>query len=262
MREVKPVRPAAPYLGGKRLLAKTIVPIIDGTPHKSYCEPFVGLGGIFLRRSCIPHSEVINDLNQDIANFFRILQRHYIAFLEMLRFQLTTRSEFERLLATRPDTLTDLERAARFIYLQRTAFGGHVVRQSFGVAQGLPARFDVTKLAPVLEEIHTRMASVVIENLNYLEFIIRYDQKTALFYLDPPYYGTEDFYGKELFSRDEFTKLADCLGKIKGKFLLSLNDVPEIRKIFSNFKIKAVTTKYSVAKKRSTQANELLIRNF
>lgn len=78
------------------------------------------MGGIFLRRQSRPSSEMINDRARDVANLFRILQRHYPQFLEILRFQLTVRAEFERLVATDPDTLTDLERAARFLYLQRT----------------------------------------------------------------------------------------------------------------------------------------------
>lgn len=77
------------------------------------------MGGIFLRRQTRPRAEVINDRGRDIANLFRILQRHYPQFLDCLRFQLTTRAEFERLVAVDPDTLTDLERAARFLYLQR-----------------------------------------------------------------------------------------------------------------------------------------------
>ena len=68
---------------------------------------------------------MINDLGRDIANMFCILQRHYPQFIEVLRFQLTTRAEFNRLVDVDPDTLTDLERAARFLYLQRTAFGGN-----------------------------------------------------------------------------------------------------------------------------------------
>jgi DNA adenine methylase len=121
--------------------------IIDATPHVAYAEPFVGMGGVFLRRSRRPKCEVINDISEDVATFFRILQRHYVAFMDMLRFQLTTRAGFERLMRTDPSTLTDLERAARFLYLQRTAFGGKVVGRNFGVdVMDSPARFDVTKL--------------------------------------------------------------------------------------------------------------------
>ncbi len=259
---IKPIKPAAPYLGGKRNLAKTIIPIIDGVPHRTYAEPFVGMGGIFLRRESSPKSEVINDFNLEVANLFRILQRHYVAFLEMMKFQLTSRPDFERLCRTRSDTLTDLEKAAKFLYLQRTSFGGKVSGQSFGVSLGRPGRFDITKLVPILEELRTRLSGVVIECLCYDEFIRRYDSKTTLFYIDPPYFNGENDYGKGMFSRADFGKLATLLGEINGKFLLSINDVQPIRKAFAAFKMVEVSTKYTVSGKGSTDAKELLISNF
>ncbi|HYC66035.1 MAG TPA: DNA adenine methylase, partial [Reyranellaceae bacterium] len=200
---VKPVVPAGPYIGGKRNLAKRLCAIIDGHQHSTYAEPFVGMGGVFLRRSRRPRAEVINDLSEDVSTFFRILQRHYVAFMDMLRYQLTTRAGFERLQRTDPSTLTDLERAARFLFLQRTAFGGKVTGRNFGVSVARPGAFDVTKLAPILEELHERLAAVVIERLPYGAFIARYDRQETLFYLDPPYFGCEDDYGTELFNRGE-----------------------------------------------------------
>lgn len=258
---VAPVAPAAPWLGGKRNLAKRICTILDETPCRTYCEPFVGMGGIFLRRRARPRAEVINDAGRDIANLFRILQRHYPQFLEILRFQLTVRSEFERLLATRPDTLTDLERAARFLYLQRTAFGGKVSGRNFGVSRDRPGRFNLLTLEPMLEDLHARLSGVVIECLDFGAFLQRYDAPETLFYLDPPYWGCESDYGKDLFSRDDFQRLADGLRGLKGRFLLSINDVPEIREIFSWAEIEPVRTTYSIAGKgQSIPAAELLIR--
>ena len=246
---VRPCRPVAPYLGGKRNLAKRIVSAIEAVPHAIYAEPFVGMGGIFLRRDQAPKSEVINDLNREVATFFRILQRHYVAFMEMIRFSVTTRAEFERLVATNPDTLTDLERAARFLYLQRTAFGGKVSGRNFGVSPMTPARFDVTKLSPMLEDLHTRLAGVVVECLPYADFIRRYDRAETLFYLDPPYWGSEGDYGKLLFERADFERLAGLLEGLQGRFILSLNDVPEVREIFSAFHTEAVQTSYSISRK-------------
>ena len=149
---VEPTLPVAPWLGGKRNLAGRIAKMIAAIPHRVYAEPFVGMGGVFLRRRMRPRSEVINDYGRDVANLFRILARHYPQFLEMLRFQLTTRVEFNRLVATNPDTLTDLERAARFLYLQRTAFGGKISGRNFGVSKDRPARFNLTTLEPMLED--------------------------------------------------------------------------------------------------------------
>lgn len=258
---VAPVAPVAPWIGGKRNLAKRICAILDGIPCTTYCEPFVGMGGIFLRRTSRPRAEVINDAGRDIANLFRILQRHYPQFLETLRFQLTTRVEFNRLVDTRPETLTDLERAARFLYLQRTAFGGKVSGRNFGVAKDRPGRFNLSTLEPMLEDLHGRLAGVVIECLDFEEFIRRYDGPGTFFYLDPPYWGSEGDYGKALFSRDDFQRLSGQLAKIKGGFLMSINDVPAIRDLFSWARVEEVTTSYSVAGRgQNMAAAELLIR--
>lgn len=113
----RPALPVAPYLGGKRNLARVVIERLGMIPHATYAEPFVGMGGVFLRRPFRAPAEVINDISQDVTTLFRVLQRHYVAFLDMMRFQLTSRTEFERLCAENPDTLTDLERAARFLYL-------------------------------------------------------------------------------------------------------------------------------------------------
>ncbi|WP_219908654.1 DNA adenine methylase [Pseudogemmobacter blasticus] len=259
--EVAPVQPIAPWIGGKRNLAKRICALIDADrDHTTYAEPFVGMGGIFLRRSSRPRAEVINDAGRDVATLFRILQRHYPQFLDVLRFQLTTRVEFNRLVDTNPETLTDLERAARFLYLQRTAFGGKVSGRNFGVQTGRPARFNLTTLEPMLEDLHSRLSGVVIECMDFEVFIRRYDSPGTLFYLDPPYWGSEGDYGKHLFSRGDFERLEGALRGLKGRFILSINDVPEIRNLFGWARIEEATTTYSIGTKGGQPGRpELLI---
>lgn len=256
--------PVAPYLGGKRNLAKRICALIDADDHQTYAEPFVGMGGIFLRRTCQPRAEVINDYSRDVANLFRILQRHYPQFLDHLRFQLTTRAEFMRLINTDPETLTDLERAARFLYLQRTAFGGKVSGRNFGVSKDRPGRFNLTTLEPMLEDLHSRLSGVVIECLDFGEFITRYDGPQTLFYLDPPYWGNEGDYGKSVFQRADFDRLAQILGHIKGRFIMSLNDVEGVRETFGRFQIEAVETTYTISTKNDARGSrgEVLISNY
>lgn len=257
---VDPVRPVAPWLGGKRNLARRIVSLIDGIPHSTYAEPFVGMGGIFLRRAARPRAEAINDISRDIATLFRILQRHYPQFLDVLRFQLTTRVEFNRLVDTNPETLTDLERAARFLYLQRTAFGGKISGRNFGVARDRPARFNLTTLEPMLEDLHARLAGVVIECLPWAEFIRRYDGPGTLFYLDPPYWGSETDYGKAVFARDDFERLSGALKTLQGRFILSINDVPAIRETFAGFDMQEIETTYTISNKGALGGRkELLI---
>jgi len=261
MINVAPVKAAAGYVGGKRKLAKHIAKMIIEIPHKCYAEPFCGMGNVFFARSEKPKAEVINDLSGDISNFFRILQRHYRQLMETLQFQLTSRREFDRLKSCDPTTLTDLERAARFIYLQKACYGGKVVGRSFGVEYNRGSRFNVQKLEPILQQIHSRLAGVVIENLDWLDFINRYDRAGTLFYCDPPYWGTEKYYGSNLFDRDQFALMAKRLKNIKGHFIMSINDVPEIRKLFEEFKITEVGATYSIGDNKAHKASELIITN-
>lgn len=256
---VHPISPPAPYLGGKRNLAGRICRIIDGIEHSTYVEPFVGMGGIFFRRRAQPKCEVINDYGRDVANLFRILQRHYPQFLDVMKFQLTTRAEFDRLTKVDADTLTDLERAARFLYLQRTAFGGKPSGRHFGVAKDRPARFNLTTLEPMLEDIHARLSGVVIECLSYADVIRRYDGAGTLFYLDPPYWGNERDYGPNLFGRGDFQRIANLLETISGEFILSINDHPGVRDVFGAFELHQVETSYTVSVGKARRAPELLI---
>ncbi len=258
---VRPVSPAASYIGGKRNLATRLVAMIERIEHDGYAEPFVGMGGIFLRRRSRPRVEVINDASGDVATFFRVLQRHYPYFLDMLRFRVASRAEFERLRDQRPETLTDFERAVRFLYLQRLAFGGKVEGRTFGVDKTQGARFNVSKLEPMLAEIHERLAGVVIERLDFGDFIRRYDRDGMLFYLDPPYWGCETDYGQDVFGRGDFERLAGLLAGIKGRFLLSINDTPGVREVFGRFQMIEAETTYTVGAKGSVRAAELIVSN-
>lgn len=260
-RPVQPGKGAAPYIGGKRKLAKRIIERIEAIPHETYAECFVGMGGVFFRRRFAPRAEVINDRSRDVATFFRVLQRHYQSFLDEMKWKLGGRAEFERLMAVDPETLTDLERSARFYYLQQLAFGGKVAGRSFGVAPLNPSGFNIVRLASELEEIHTRLSGVTIECLDFEAFLERYDRPGVLFYLDPPYWQSEGDYGKGLFSRDDFARLAAALRKLKGDFLLSINDTHGVRQCFEGFDFEEVRLNYTIAAEGATPAAELIIAN-
>lgn len=259
---VAPVRPPAPWIGGKRNLAKRLVARIGMVPHATYAEVFVGMGGVFFRRDRRPRAEVINDWSEDVATFFRVVQRHYVPFMEMLRWQVTSRAGFEKLLALEPASLTDLERSARFLYLQKLAFAGKVRRREFGVIPASPGRFDISKVGALIEAVHERLSAVVIERLPWSDFVARYDRAETLFYLDPPYFGFERHYGDGMFARDEFAAMAGQLRGIKGRFVLSINDRPEVRVLFSGFDFEQVGVTYSVGGGANAQAaRELIIMN-
>ncbi len=255
---VTPVRPPAGYIGGKRNLSRRLVALIDATPHTLYAEPFVGMGGIFFRRTMRSKAEVINDISADVATLFRILQRHYQPFLDMLRWRFSGRHEFDRLMAVDPSTCTDLERAARFLYLQRNAFGGRVVGRNFGVSYEAPSKFRLSALEGLLQDVHDRLEGIVIERLAYDVFLRRYDRPGALFYLDPPYAGCEADYGEGVFSPTDFNQLALILADLKGQFVMSINDTPAIREVFAGFAIVPVGVTYQVSGK-ATAAREIIV---
>ena len=122
------------YIGGKRRIAKQLVSLIPD--HTTYVEPFAG-GAQVLFHKAPSNVEVLNDLDFDIVNFFRVCQWHYAELIRYLRYCLASRRLHELHVKTNPDTLTDIQRAGRFFYLQKNSFGGLVLKHRFhyGVTQ-------------------------------------------------------------------------------------------------------------------------------
>ena len=256
---VRPIRTLAGYVGGKRALAGTLCERIAAIPHGVYAEPFLGMGGVFFRRARRPRVEAVNDVSRDVITLFRVLQRHHRAFMDMLDWQIASRAEFERLASVDPQTLTDLERAARFLYLQRLTFGGKVTARSFGIAANQPARFDMGRLTPLLEAAHERLAGVYVECLPWRDFIARWDRPQTLFYCDPPYWGVERYYGSGFFPREDFEALAQTLRGLKGRFVLTINDVPEVRRLFDFARMEEAALNYWVGGGEPKKARELIL---
>jgi len=257
---MRPLRTAprglVPYLGGKTQLARRILDLIASRPHRCYAEPFAGAGGIILRRQVPAPVEAINDISGEIINLFRIVQRHPQALLAELRFSLHAREDFARLLKTPADALTDIERAARFWRLQSAVFRADPAGSSF-ISNPATARGKAPlSLRRHVVQCHRRLARVTIERLDFEAFIRRYDRPDTLFYLDPPYWGCEGDYGGG-FSRADFIRLEACLKTIRGGFILSLNDTPEVRALFAWAQMEQVEVTYGSA--RPKRAQELII---
>lgn len=170
--------------------------------------------------------------------------------------------EYRRLQAAAPDSLTDVQRAVRFLYLQRMSFGGRIIEQGCASRRHRPPRFCPQKLAHELADSRRRLQNVMLECLNYADFIRRYDAPDTFFYLDPPYWNCENAYGKGIFAKSDFDALAAQLRGIRGSFLLSVNDVLQIRQIFDGFRFRPVKLRYSVQSGSSHRADELLIANY
>jgi DNA adenine methylase len=252
-------------LGGKKLLTKTILALLPD--HRLYCEPFGGSGTILLEKPPSP-AEIFNDLNGDMINLFRTIQHHPDEFLRQVRWNLRSRQEFDRLCASPPQLLTDIQRAARIYYLLRAGYGGKLPgpggRHFTSCSSGSQRPFSIYRIEETLYDIHHRLENVTIENLPYETCITRYDCGAALFYLDPPYFGHEKDYGPGIFTPADFQNLAALLKNLQGRFLLSLNDTPQVRLIFAGHQFMEVTTTYNLAPihGRAKKARELLIANY
>ena len=260
---VEPAEPIAPWLGGKRFLARRIAARIEAIPHRCYAEPFVGMGGVFLRRASRPKSEIVNDHNADIVNLFRVVREHPDELARQFEWALSARREFGRMVAIPPETLTDVQRAARFAYLQRLSFGGKPAHKATpGNVNHNPhgdTRVTSKRMRRLITAAHRRLEGVHVECMDWEAFLQRYDRPFTLFYLDPPYWGYERDYGKGMFGREDFGRMAELLRDIKGRFILSLNDLPEVRELFAGFEIEEVQTTYTTNHRNARRVGELLI---
>ena len=258
-----PAEPLAPWIGGKKRLATRIAARIEAIAHRCYVEPFAGMGGVFLRRKLRPRSEILNDINGDIVNLYRITRDHPDALIAAFDLCMASRAEFARLIATPPETLTDINRAARYAFMQRLSFGGKPAHLATP-GQMAPtvtesSRVTGTRMARLIRAAHTRLEGVHIECLDWVGLIPRYDRPFTLFYLDPPYWGHETDYGRGVFAPEDFARLAGMLRGLKGRFILSINDRPEIRDMFSWADIDEVETRYTANGKAQRKVQELLV---
>lgn len=161
---------------------------------------------------------------------------------------------------TDPDTLTDVQRAGRFFYLQKNSFGGLVVNPKFHYGVTQPSNYNLERIPEILEKTHHRLQRVQIECRPYGEILERYDRPTTCFYLDPPYWGPQLY--KFNFDPAEFERLESQLATLKGKFLLSLNNRPEVRSLFGKYYIQECTIAYTAQHRPGKRYGELLIANY
>lgn len=251
-------KPIIPWLGGKRRLAKHILPLFP--EHTCYVEAFAGGAALFFLKE--PSDvEVLNDVNGELVNLYRVVKHHLEELLRQFKWALTSRQMYEWTQATPPEILTDVQRAARFFYLQKLSFGSRVEGQTFGTATTAPARLNLLRLEEDLSMAHLRLSRVTIEQLPWQLCLARYDRPHTLFYLDPPYWGTEG-YGVD-FGLEQYDEMARLMRAIQGRAIVSVNDIPEMRKAFAGFRMTRVRTSYTVqGRGREKDAAELVIRSW
>lgn len=248
-------------IGGKKALRETIV---DRFPlhYDRYVETFGGAGWVLFYKpaNCM---EVFNDYSRDLINLYRCSVNSTDQLIAEIKCGLNSRYEFEarkKALKAQAD-LPDIKRAAYYFLNNRQSYCGG--GESFA---GRPCNLSGEDIEKKLHEVRDRLVNVVIENQDFETVIKHYDQPNCLFYCDPPYYETENMYPDGGFSREDHSRLATCLSRIQGKFLLSYNDCPQIRCLYENpnYWIESVERPHNMAQRYrpGEMYKEVLISNY
>lgn len=232
--------------GGKHFLSKTIVKMIP-TDYKIYCEPFFGAGAVFFRKGRREGEvEVINDADEDVYFIMQLLKENSNWVNE--HFNRTPDKKYFESIRDSRQPLHVLERLKTSFYNKGVSFN--------------EALFSNKTIQTDYSPYSERLKDTIILNNDYTYIINAYDSPTTFFYLDPPYeVCNKGFYKGH--NNIDYTALRDKLKTIKGRFLMSINDSPNIRDIFKDFNIQEVSTRYSVCKKTNIRkVGELVITNY
>lgn len=243
------------WIGGKKSLRKQLLAEFPESIDR-YVEVFGGAGWLLFSKEKHAKFEVYNDVNSNLVNLFRCVKYHPETLQQELDYLLMSREMF----FDSVDQLggrgrTDIQRAARFFIVVRESFGNDM--KSFCCNNR-----GITKMKDYLGEVSERLERVVIENQDFEKILKTYDRPGALFYLDPPYYEAEKYY-PDRFNPDDHIRLQSALRIIKGKFLLSYNDCPEIRDLYTGYTLIEVERMNNLtAKSTNTRYKELIIKNY
>ncbi len=220
------MKPVVRWIGGKGWLAPEIakrIPI-DCT----YCEPFGGGLAVLLNRKPVKGCpEIVNDINGDLINFYRVAKYHVEALVQEIECLLWSREIFDEFGAN--PGITDIQRAARWYYRNKICFGGKERAQTYGYSRKKPA-FSFLSVASFLEAFSERLCRVQIEHLDWRDFVGRYDSPSTFFYVDPPYDCSQAY--QQAFSQSDHQALRDFLMACEGRWLLSYNDTDFIRDLY------------------------------
>ena len=261
------------------------------TEYGRFVDVFGGSGSVLLGKPRADPFEVYNDFDRNLVNLFHCMKERTMATIRELGFcNLNSREDFNALRSffqgelwnasflAEESQLTEIllppleaeelnevrQRITEDYDVRRAAMYLKLLRYSYssGCKSFAGSPFDLRKLFGLIAELQDRMANVVVENQDFETLIRHYDRPETFFYLDPPYYSTEDMY--EGFSRDDHLRLRDTLAGIRGKFLLSYNDCPEIRELYDGYPIFDFSRPHSMAQRYEAgrEFKELLIGNY
>jgi DNA adenine methylase len=250
-----------PWPGGKRALQKTLLGLVP--EHKIYAEVFAGSAKLLFAKA--PASlEVMNDLNGEVINFFRVAKHRPSELAEQLQLDCIHAARFRELRA-KPEPASEIDRALRFAYLVWYSFGAKGEHFASSSARSPRAKRPLGRVRDLLEATAERLSSVLIEQRDFAEIIVRYDSAETFFYLDPPYVAFQPNGRYAPLTKERRAEMFTQLAGIKGKFLMSFDDCAEIRALarMHSFKTLRVGVVYTICGAASRKRYpELLIANY
>lgn len=255
-----PINSFMAWVGGKKALRDEILARFPRN-YKRYIEVFGGAGWVLFHKPPGNDFEVFNDFNGNLVNLYRCVREQPDALRDELRYMLNSRLDFEYMkgILHSQAVLPDVRRAAYYYALIRYSYAAGT--STFGSQP-----HAMWNNFPLIESAAGRLQKVVIENKDCVKLIRQYDRPESFFYCDPPYYNADQYY--EAVSTDGFdhTGLANALLGIKGKFLLSYNDCPEIRALYDRpgIVVEGISRLSNIAQRyeNGKQYPELLISNY
>ena len=212
------------YPGGKFYMLEDIKEIFNKSGKTTIIDVFGGSGKVLMNLNA--KVKVYNDINNNLVNFFSELKEHKEEVLKKLDYVLNSRELFERY---REKSKDNLENAFRFLYNNILSFNGEGRSYSYSTKRN--KSITLVNINNVINKSYNDIKYWTIERLDFREIIKRYDSENSFFYLDPPYHNITDLYDDNL--RDEdYIDIKKSLDKIKGKYLLNINEDEFVLKLF------------------------------
>ena len=269
--------PVVKWVGGKRQLLPQILPLIPKR-MTAYCEPFLGGGAVLFALQ--PKRALVNDLNQDLITVYRVIKENADALIEHLSRHENTPEYFYRIRDLDRDkeayaALSDVEKASRLLYLNKTRYNG-LFRVNASGAFNSP--YGHYRRPNIVNEQTIRGVSRYFNSCDITFFsgdfasVLEQVPKGGFVYLDPPYDPVSDTasftgYNRGGFGREEQVRLKECCDALTArgvKFLLSNSATPFIRELYGSYRVSIVQARRavnSVASRRGA-IEEVLVRNY
>jgi DNA adenine methylase len=245
----------AVWKGGKARIASRLLQLFP--PHRCYVEPFGGMASVLLNKPRV-ETEIYNDRDVRLVSLFAVIKYHPEAFDRELRELLKSRRQYDWY--KEQPGITEIQRAARFLYCQQLGYGGQGRNFGTEVQNGGATTRSIDALRAMAARIRERLQSVIIEWLDWEVCLEKYDSRDTFFYCDPPYWGT-DGYAVPFSERDQ-QALADRLRASKGKWLVTNSDAPAVRQLYRGFRTTVLKGQLCLPRDHSKVLRHLIVTNY